>query len=198
MTKYVLNSGGIKKCPELRKQFHKEMVAGLGGRPRILFCAFAQAREYWEIKLRDSEGFIRRDAPEDVGLSLELAMPDIFEAQCEQADIIYFTGGDVDLLRYWTNRFNLPALFRGKVVAASSASVWLLSTSFWSCDWRQCDDGLGILSIKFIAHYLSDFGADDPRGPIDWQKAYDDLTAYGDTSLPIHALKEGEFIVIEQ
>jgi len=32
-------------------------------------------------------------------------------------------------------------------------------------------------------------------GTSDWQKAYYELSAYGDTSLPIHALKEGKFIV---
>jgi hypothetical protein len=74
----------------------------------------------------------------------------------------------------------------------------MLATHFWTCDWRLCLDGLGILPIKFIPHYESDFGADDPRGPIDWQKAYDELAVYGDTSLPIHALTESEFIVLEK
>lgn len=59
-------------------------------------------------------------------------------------------------------------------------------------------DGLGILPIKFLAHYKSDFGASDPRGPIDWEKAYDELSKYGDTSLPIHALEEGYFVIINQ
>jgi hypothetical protein len=31
-----------------------------------------------------------------------------------------------------------------------------------------------------------------------FQKAYKDLEEYGDTTLPIHALKEGEFVVIEK
>jgi hypothetical protein len=53
------------------------------------------------------------------------------------------------------------------------------------------------LPIKFIPHYQADFEGADPRGQVDWQKAYNDLKAYGDKSLPIHALKEGEFIVRE-
>ena len=59
-------------------------------------------------------------------------------------------------------------------------------------------DGLGILPVKFFSHYQSDYGNDNPRDPIDWQKGYEELKNYGDTSLPIHALKEGEFIVIEK
>jgi hypothetical protein len=52
--------------------------------------------------------------------------------------------------------------------------------------------------LSSSSHYQSAFGDADPRGPIDWQKAYDDLAAYGDTSLPTYALKESEFIVIEK
>ena len=75
----------------------------------------------------------------------------------------------------------------------------MLADSYYTCDWRSCRKGFALLPIKFIAHYQSAFGDGDPiRGPIDWQKAYDELRAYGDTTLPIHALKEGEFIVMEQ
>jgi hypothetical protein len=53
------------------------------------------------------------------------------------------------------------------------------------------------LPIKFIPHFESDFGSTDPRGPVDWQKAHKDLEEYGDTTLPIYALREGEFKVFE-
>jgi hypothetical protein len=60
-------------------------------------------------------------------------------------------------------------------------------------------DGLGILPIKFIPHYKSEtYGNDDTRGPIDWEKAYEDLADYGDKSLPIQALEEGDFVVLEK
>ena len=59
-------------------------------------------------------------------------------------------------------------------------------------------DGLGILPIKFIPHYKSNWGSDDPRGSIDWEAALRELEEYGDASLPIHALEEGEYIVIEK
>jgi len=55
-----------------------------------------------------------------------------------------------------------------------------------------------MLPIKFIAHYKSSYGETSPRGPIDWKKAYDELSKYGDTSLPIHALEKGHYVVIEQ
>jgi hypothetical protein len=124
-------------------------------------------------------------------------MPSTFVEQCKNAGVVYFHGGDDHLLQYWMKQYNLQELFSEKVVATNSASSDMLSKHYWTCDWRRCADGLAVLPIKFIPHYQSNFGDADPRGPIDMQKAYDDLAAYGDTSLPIHALKEGEYIVID-
>ncbi len=198
MTKYVVNSGGIRNQPELKKKFHQELVKGLGDRPKFLLCNFAQGREYWESKFQGYSDSIAEDMPLGVKPSFELAMPDKFKEQCMQADVLYFHGGDDHLLQYWMKQYDLQELFKDKVVATNSASSDMLAKSYWTCDWRHCADGFGILPIKFIPHYQSDFGANDPRGPINWQEAYDELAASGDTSLPIHALKEGEFIVIEQ
>lgn len=97
-----------------------------------------------------------------------------------------------DLLR----QFDIPRIWDGKVVATNSASSHALAKHFWSCDSRRLSDGLGILPIKFLSHYQSEYGSDDPRGPIDWERALEILKNYGDTSLPVHALKEGDFVVI--
>ncbi len=198
MTKYVLNSGAIKHQSKLKQQFHQELVKEIGAEPKFLLCNFAQGREYWESKFQGYANAVSEDMPVGVTPSFELAMPSAFADQCRRSDIIYLHGGDDHLLKYWMSQYDLGELFRKKVVATNSASSNVLATHFWTCDWRQCGDGLGILHIKFIPHYQSDFGKDDPRGPIDWQQAYDDLAAYGDISLPIHALKEGEFTIQEQ
>jgi hypothetical protein len=198
MTRYILNSGGIRHVPELKKKFHQELVKGVGNNPRFLLCNFAQGREYWEAKFPGYAGSINEDMPEGTKPSFELAMPADFKEQCQRAAVVYFHGGDDHLLRYWMQQFDLLELFKDKIVATSSASSDMLATHYWACDWRACADGLAILPIKFIPHYQSAFGDDDPRGPIDWQKAYDELAKHGDTSMPIHALKEGEFIVMEQ
>lgn len=197
MTKYILNSGAIGRDPKLKKKFHREIVKSLGANPAFLLCNFGQVREDWEAKFPGYSNAIAQDMPEGVTPSFELAMPAMFETQCKQADVIYFHGGDDHLLQYWMRRYDLPKLSKNKIVATSSASSNMLATYFWTCDWRQCFDGLGMLPIKFIPHYASDFGHDDPRGSIDWQNAYDELAIYGDATMPIHALKESEFIVIE-
>jgi hypothetical protein len=198
MTKYVLNSGGIKNAPNLKREFHRELAKDLGESPKFLLCNFAQGREYWETKFQGYSDAISEDLPDTVSPSFALAMPDTFATQCCEADIIYFHGGDDHLIQYWMRQFDLVELFKDKVVATNSASSNLLVAHYWTCDWRQCGDGLGILPIKFIPHYNSAFGDDDPRGSIDWERAKRELEEYGDKSLPIYALEEGEYKVFEQ
>lgn len=193
MTKYVLNSGAIRNNHELAEKFFAEVVKDLGDTPRILICLFAQPREDWEQKfsqVTESNFF-----PKGVRPIFELAFPEKFEEQVRDADVVHISGGDDYLLQYWLRKYDLPALWEGKVVASSSAGSDALSASFWTCDWRVCMEGLGILPVKFLPHYESAYGNKDPRGPIDWSKALEELEKYGDTSLPIHALKEGEYVV---
>lgn len=197
MTKYVVQSGGIRNQPELKRNFHQELVKGLGATPNFLLCNFAQGREYWESKFQGYSDSIKEDMPKGVRPTFTLAMPSEFIKQCEQADVIYFHGGDDNLLQYWMRQFDMPRLFDNKVIATNSAGSNMISTHYWTCDWRQCNDGLGILPIKFVPHYESSFGASDPRGPIDWNNAMHELSQYGDMSLPIYALKEGEYTIFE-
>lgn len=197
MTKYVLNSGGMKNNISGAKKFVSELVTGFGTEPKILFCFFAEKRENWEEKFPQYvEGF-RKWSPKGVAPKFELAFPDTFEEQIKSSDIVYLHGGDDHLLLYWLGQFNLPKIWEGKVVGTNSASTDAVSKHFWTCDWRELKDGLGILPIKAIAHFNSSYGENDPRGPVDWETAKKELAEYGDKSLPIYALEEGEFEVFE-
>lgn len=197
MTKYVLNSGNVWGYPTLAKKFFHEVLKDQGPKPKLLICCFAQPREDWEQKFAKDESFIP-ECVDDLKPALELAFPDTFVEQIKKSDAIYIHGGDDHLLQYWLRKFELPKIWEGKVVATNSASSHALAKHFWTCDWRQCMEGLGILPIKYLAHYESSFGADDPRGPIDWIAAYKELENYGNKSLPVHAIHEGEFVLIEK
>jgi hypothetical protein len=198
MTKYVLNSGGLRNNPKRANDFSNELIAGLGNKPKILLCLFAQPREYWEEKFKEYQNGVIKQPPKGVVPEYAWAYPDSFDRQVQWCDVLYLWGGDDHLLQYWLRQFDLPALWENKVVGGNSAGSNALVKHFWTCDWRQNMDGLGILPIKFITHYNSDWGADDPPGPIDWEAAYQELKEYGDMSLPVHALEEGDFVVIEQ
>jgi len=198
MTKYILNSGGLGNEPKLAKEYFNEIVKGLSKNPNILICFFAKQREEWEEKFVQYTNNFKNTLPEDIIPSFELAFPDKFVEQVKKSDAICIYGGDDHLVMYWLKQFDIPKIWEGKVVATNSAGSDALVKHFWTCDWRQSMDGLGILPIKFIPHYKSDFGGDDPRGPIDWEKSYNDLKEFGDKTLPIHALKEGVSIIIEK
>lgn len=196
MTKYVLNSGGTSDKPELARRFFSELFRDLGETPKLLQCYFAQPREDWESKYRQDIEIVPTLIPQGVRPIFEMAFPDTFAQQIARSDVINIRGGDDYLLQYWLRQFDLPKLFAGKTVGTSSASSHALAKQFWTCDWRKCMDGIGVLPIKFLAHYKSAYGQGDPRGSIDWDRAYDELAKYGDPSLPIHALEEGQFVVI--
>ena len=198
MTKYVLNSGGLSSNPKRTKEFFDELIVGLGDKPKVLQCLFARSREIWEAKFKEYENGIIQNPPAGVEPEYQWAYPESFEEQLKWCDAVYFWGGDDHLIKYWLEQFDIPKVWEGKVVGTNSGSTNALATSFWTCDWRRLFDGSGLLPIKTITHYDSSYGADDPRGPIDWQKAYKELENYGDKSLPIHALEESDFIVIEQ
>lgn len=199
MTKYVLNSGSAKNFPEKEGAFIKEVISGLGTEIKVLYCFFSQPREDWEERYEKYQERFSELVGDEIKLSFELAFPDKFEKQIKRSDVVLIQGGDDHLLKFWLGKFDLPKIWEGKVVVGSSAGSSALVKSFWTCDWRKCMDGFGILPIKFIPHYKSEtYGKNDPRGPIDWEKTYKELAEYGDKSLTIHALEEGDYIVIEK
>lgn len=196
MTKYVLNSGGWRNYPDRATEFFAEVFKDSEKEPKVLLCFFAVPREDWDTKYTESIERMKTVTPEGIAPTFELAYPATFSQQALAADVTYISGGDDHLLMYWLKQFDLPKIFDGKTIATSSASSHALSTHFWTCDWRMCLDGLGILPIKFLAHYKSSYGSTDHRGPIDWTAAYAELEKYGDPHLPISAMEEGRFVVV--
>ena len=168
MTKYVLNSGNTSQYPDKQKAFFAEILKGLGAHPKILIVLFSRPREYWEETFQKYESATKNALPKGLEVVFEMAMPDKFALQVENNDVVYVLGGDDYLLRFWFDKFDLPTIWEGKVIAGSSAGSDIMVKNFWTCDWRENMDGLGILPIKFIAHYNSSYGASDPyRGHID-------------------------------
>jgi len=198
MTKYILNSGGIRHSADKGRPFFREVVKDLGKKPKILLCLFAHPREDWEEKFVEYTNGFSKQMQKGVKPKFELAFPDKFEKQVHDCEVVYITGGDDHLVQFWLKQYDLPKLWKNKVVATSSAGSDALVKHFWTCDWRKCMDGLGILPIKFLPHFQSKYGVNDPRGSINWSKAKKELEKYGDQDLPIYALKEGEFEVFEK
>lgn len=198
MTKFILQSGGLKKHPDQAKKYFAELLDGLGKHPKLLWCFFATLPDDPEVRFKKYTAFHQQNFPKGVEPININAEVDIFEEQVRNADAIYMHGGEVAPLYEILSTYDLKKLFKDKRVGTNSASSMVLAQYTWPCTQRIPMEGLGLFPIKYIAHYDSDFGSDDPRGSISWQNAYEELKDYGDTSIPIHALREGEYIIFEE
>lgn len=200
MTKYIVQSGNVKNFPKKLKVYNEEIFKDFykkNKKVKVLMCFFAMPRERWEEKFESYKKNLLRDI--NLNLEIEMALPTNFIKQCQDADIIYISGGDDELLQYRFSKFDIPKIWNGKIITTSSAGSDYLAESFWTCDWRENMKGSGILSIKFIPHFKSKtYDKNDPRGKIDWEKAYKELEKYGNKKTPIYALEEGDFVVFEK
>jgi hypothetical protein len=79
----------------------------------------------------------------------------------------------------------LGELFSGKVVAGSSAGAYALSRYYVSIK-GGLGRGLDIVSCKVMAHYTDERISE-----------LEELKNYGE-DLTLYALKEGEYVIIEQ
>lgn len=198
MTKYVLQSGSIKKYPEKMEEYFSELCQGLSGEITVLWCFFATKREERDGRSKAYLEIFAPHFPSGINPMHEIAIKEEFEEQVARADIVFFQGGSSQLLMKELSDIDLEAILQNKVVTGSSAGAMMLADEYWSCDRRVCGDGFGIVPVKFIPHFNSDFCDNDSRGPIDWEAAKRKLEAYGDQSLPLYALEEGEFVVFEK
>jgi len=200
MTMYILIGGNHSSTPMSDAQIARlcnTVIKKLNGEnPRIVSVPFMLPREDWEWKFRD------RRLPlfeQQFGKKFEaiLAYPDTFRDDVKWANVIYIHGGDDVLLAHYLDKFkDLEGLFAEKIVVASSAGADYISKIFWTCDWRAVMNGRGLVEVAVITHFDGEFGKDDPRGPVDWAAAKEELTAA--TNLPIYTIREGEFEIFEE
>lgn len=198
MIKYILAGGNDRESENYGQALAAEIFKTHPKPVHILSCAFASPREEWEVKFNVREQWFKRA----FGSKTQVAMasPGTFRRQVNEADVIYLHGGDEDLIAYRMRRFqNLTDLFAGKIIVGSSAGAGWLANTFWTCDWREVRQGSGLAPLNIIPHYgSSTYGKDDPRGPIDWQKANQALQAAIGSVQVVTPLHEGQFTVVEQ
>lgn len=195
MTRYILAGGADRTVGG--KKFLDAILEGFDRPVKVLDCFFAETRETWDERFRAWCDFYEKNAGKGT-VEATLAFPDVFPQQAAGADIIYLHGGDNALLAHYLGKYpNLTDIFAGKTVLGSSAGASFLSAYNWTCDWREVQKGSGIVPVRVVVHYGSDYGKNDSRGPIDWEAAKKELEAFA-PDMPLHCLSEGELIVVEQ
>lgn len=199
MTKYILHGGDIRNSYDEGKAFFTDMVDGLSLKPKVLLCFFAQPKSIWQDKYMEWRVRIAASVPK-FSIQFGLANQKDFKAQSEEYDALFVYGGDsTKLINEMKQLVNYrEVLDKFKVVAGSSAGAIMLSKFAWDCDERKIVEGLSMVPAKVLVHYESEtYGKVDSRGPIDWQKAWNELAAFGDPAMPILELHEGEFETFE-
>lgn len=192
-TKFLLIGGYIWKAPDGGKAYAEELVRGFEEPAKILVCLFARPEEDWPKLFKEDQDFFAKHLF-GVDLEVQLAQPGTFIDQLKWANAIYFRGGSMDtLLSRLTQSPNWQKFLDGKTISGASAGAQLFSKEYYSLSKQRVEQGLGILPLKVLAHYKSDFNGPD----FDWDKAYQELKDYGDQDAPLWTLPEGEYHVIE-
>lgn len=190
MTKFILSGGYYHKTPDGGKAFCEEIVRDIQSKPvKILDCLFGRPEDIWSQKVQDDQAFFMKHTQE---VELEIASVDHLTDQIKNNDVIFFQGSrPEDIINILNTIPDWKSALENKVVVASSGGASMLCTYFGVGKTLRLGEGLGILPIKFIPHWKSDYGV---GATIDWDTLYKDLFSYKE-ELNVVTLSDGEFKV---
>jgi peptidase E len=191
MTKFILSSGGIKNAPNFKK-FVGDIFDGSGSSPKVLLCFFAEPREYWEDKFVLFSELLKEKVDNKISPEFTLTSQENFKQEVVDSDIIYFYGGDFELLKYRLGQYDLRKLLQNKIVAGSSSGFVIFVKTFFDSDYRKVNYGLEFIPIKTLPHFGETI-SDPVRGELDWQKAEEELKSAEPKDLEITKIKAGEY-----
>lgn len=190
MIKYILVGGYLHKASDGGKAFCEELVKGINKKPvRILDCIFARNLEDWESVLEKDKEFFNKFI---TNFELQLADPEKFTEQVKNSDVIYLKGGYTrKIMELLSKNLDWIKELDGKVLAGTSAGADAIAKYYTVLSTKRVGEGLGLLPVKFIPHWDSDY-SDDEVSDINWQDELNKLKEYKE-ELPIYTLREGEF-----
>lgn len=195
MIKYILVGGYVNKAQDEGMAFCEELIKGIDKKPiKILDCMFACKKEDWQDSMNKDNVFLSKFIKD---FELELADPDKFTEQVKNSDIIYLRGGYTSPLMEALNKDkSWIKELDGKVLAGTSAGADAIAKYYTVLKTHRIGDGLGLLPVKFIPHWKSDYSDDEVRD-INWDEELEKLKSYKE-DLPIYTLAGGEFVVFEK
>lgn len=192
MTTFVLIGGYPYKAADGGRKLSETLVGDSSAPWRILMCYFARPQGEWDARFQKDREAIATHLPKKK-IDFQKASFENFAQQVDWAQTIYFSGGDLEQeFQTFLQHSDWRKYIDRKTVAGSSAGADVLARYYYLLDSPGIAEGLGVLPIKVIPHFKSDYNAPN----IDWDKAYAELKAHGE-DLPLYALREGQFQVIE-
>jgi peptidase E len=195
-SKFILTGGFSEKALDGGMGYCLEATKGIKGSINILECTFSLPIDKWENVVEKDKILFSKWVP-DREIVFSIASPDEFIDQISNTDILILRGGSTQLLLEVLKKVDgFRKSLINKVVVGQSAGAYVLAKKFLQVSYSgkiSLGDGLGILPIKVVAHYRSDFYPKKFGEKFSWEKV-DCLLSQDDDSLEIVKLKEGEFL----
>ncbi|MDQ5954430.1 MAG: hypothetical protein QG583_358 [Patescibacteria group bacterium] len=187
-TKYILVGGYVQKAEDKGKAFCEELISGIDKKSiKILDCMFARPIEAWEETFEKDKIFFTKYIK---NFELELAQIENFTEQVKNSDVIFIRGGHTDpLINILNKNQSWIKELEGKTLAGTSAGANVIVKYFYGLNSHVIKEGFGLTSAKVIVHWKSE------EYNVNWDKSLEDLKNYKE-ELRVYALKEGEFMVI--
>ena len=193
LNKFILLGGAQQKAD--LTMLSREIFNDVASSVNILICLFARNPTLWswDDVFNENKVFFTSLSPE-CNMDFVLANEKDFISQIGTADIIYFSGGDSIPLFSSLARIGNEwiSMMKNKVVIGTSAGADLLSKHNYDFQQGALSDGMGIVPVKTIVHYGEKEGY---YADADWDAIVSLLKGYGE-DLPLHPLREGEFITL--
>lgn len=163
MTKFILHGGRLAENNLHNASFFSEFSKTLNEGDTVLFIGFAREdeKERQEIFKRDT-GLIQQHT--DKKLVFENVELSTLREQVKKASAVFVTGGNTPVLVTALQTIDnelWKELLKNKVVAGSSAGVYVWSEKYFAGLYGEIRAGLGIIPYKTLVHFgNSDFNAD--------------------------------------
>lgn len=188
MTKYILHGGAAKRDTEDNKKFFREITSNLSDSATILVVCYAMKESCWDDVLNaDKITFSSVSSEKNLNLVLADKKTSAFIEQIKNADVIYMHGGDTHVLKEYLDKIpDLENVWKGKVVAGTSAGALVLAKYFYENDDDTYNEGLGIFPFKLFCHYT-----EEKTDKLEKLKQFKE-------SIEVHTIPDEKFFIIEK
>jgi peptidase E len=180
-TKFVLHGGFDPKKSLENDVFFAEVLKDAPESAKVLIVLFAKEKDRWEEKYVHWKKQFQKNAG-GKNLDFQMATLENFIEQLASADVVYFAGGRTESVLQSIKGFvGLNKYLAGKILVGDSAGANVFCEFGYSMSSDKVFEGLGLLPIKIIPHFIPEYA-----------------NKFGDTGIDLEALylKEYEYKVI--
>lgn len=188
-----LIGGYIYKSADGGKVFCDKLFSTASSRPvKILDCLFGNEEGSWKKKYQNHKQFFLNNSSE---FELELATIKNFIEQLKKSDVLFLQGGNPQLILSLLDASgDWIKELKGKVLIASSGGVDAIATYYGVGKTMNIGEGRGLLPIKFIPHWKSEYYSLEEE--IDWENLKEKLQSYKE-NIELVVLGDTEFLIKE-